>query len=123
MKMTNERTPELDKSFIALENNLPSMPEIRGTLEAWKTEYPGTVPTTRYVLTLLPGFDAPKRWELASYVLDDGESLQLFYVAGYSDPATTPYKAWRLYLDPVSAGSSRYRGPAKTYFLTVAPLQ
>ena len=119
--MSNIRKPELDKSFIALENNLPSMPEIRGSLEAWETTYPGTTPSIRYVLTLLPGFDAPKGWEKASFVLDDAETLKLYYVAGYSDPATQPYRAWRLYLDPVSAGSSRYRGPAKTYFLTVQP--
>lgn len=100
-------------SFITLANNKPSMDELRGELEGFTVSYPDTTPTVRYVLTLNPGFDIPRDWEKASFALDNGLCLKLYYVAGYSQDKT------KLYLDPVSGGSSRYRGPAKTYFLTI----
>lgn len=88
-----------------------------GRLEAFTVEYHGTNPVDRYTVTVNAGNTSqlPKDWTKASFVLDDGETLRLYYVAGYSQDGDT------LYIDPVSAGSSLYQGPTKTFYLAIKP--
>lgn len=113
----NKRTPEHDMSFRALENNRANAGYILGNLEAWLTEYPHQKNDVTLVLTLKPGFDAPKDFHRAGFILDDKESLQVFYVAGWNTPDHLPHKEWRIYLKAITPGTTRWNGPRKHYFL------
>jgi hypothetical protein len=112
--MAMQRIQELDKAFHFKNNAHPFRhDESYGTLDAFLLEHRGTKASTVYTLRLNEGNDAPLYFERSLLILDDSYSVKPYYVAGYSQDKS------ELFLYPVSAGTTEYMGPRKTYFLTL----